>query len=111
MVEIKKTADPRIPSLTIDALNLWIEHGIPPGSFLRAVLHNDLYGACRFADADNERALPGLVDHLCYNAPAECWGSRDRYESWKARKQAQRRVTAIDPLAVAQMDEENRRRG
>ena len=46
-----------IPEYMIGSLRRYIENGIEPGSFLSAVLCNDLRGACECAD-DTNHAYP-----------------------------------------------------
>lgn len=71
-----------IPEHCHDSLRRYLEDRIPPGSFLEAVLSNDLRGACECADEINRRALFNYVGFLYRYAPAGSWGSRERYLSW-----------------------------
>lgn len=58
----------------------------PVGSFLMAVICNDLYRAVTSADENNLRNLPAYV-HFFYNyAPASCWGSLKLYDYWLGSK-------------------------
>jgi len=55
------------------------------GSFLTAVLSNNLTQACGRADDSNLRALPDIVRY-CYNElPSDCWGSPEKVEAWRAK--------------------------
>lgn len=65
----------------------WATQGIPPGSFLQAVLRNDLRAACERADEINRVRLYDIVAWLYNSAPAECWGSPDKVEAWLSRHQ------------------------
>ena len=68
-----------------DAMRLYIESGIQPGSFLTAVLSNDLMGALGRADDINLHALP-LYGRFLYNdAPCWCFGSPEKVAAWIAR--------------------------
>lgn len=67
------------------AMRRYIEHGIPPGSFLAAVLSNDLLGALRKADETNILALRSYGRFLYNHAPCVCHGSPDRMFAWIAR--------------------------
>ncbi|WP_310473844.1 hypothetical protein [Sandarakinorhabdus sp.] len=60
----------------------WIIKGIPPGSFLLAVLTNDLREACGRADDFNRTRLFDLVRFLYNHAPRGCWGSQHAVEAW-----------------------------
>lgn len=63
----------------------YIEHGIEPGSFLFAVLSNDLMGAMGKADDVNLYALPDYGRFLYNNAPANCFGSKENVIAWTHR--------------------------
>lgn len=71
-----------IPPIMLDALNGYIEHGYQVGHFLRAVLENDLKGAVDRADDVNIKVLPAYVVYLYNEAPAGCWGSKERVQNW-----------------------------
>jgi molybdopterin-guanine dinucleotide biosynthesis protein A len=75
----------RLPS--IDGLKRYIEHRIPTGDFLRAVLENDLQRATAHADNRN-LPLIGLYCKYLYNeAPSACWGSPKKVKAWLERKE------------------------
>jgi hypothetical protein len=74
-----------IPPITMYSLKAYIQYGQPTGSFLEAVLSNDLKKAVDNADEENQEALVSLVKHL-NNVRSDCWGSKEKYENWlKAR--------------------------
>ena len=79
-----------IPQHNRAGLKRYIEHGIKPGSFLEAVLCNDLLDAVRWADHDNRQALPAYVFFLLRYAPTACYGSRHNYEVWIDPRNADR---------------------
>ncbi|HRR29658.1 MAG TPA: hypothetical protein P5270_09905 [Victivallales bacterium] len=66
----------------IEPLKLFIEHGIMPGSFLEAVLRNDLKEAMGRADVFNRRKVFEYVQWLYNKAPSDCWGSNDKVDAW-----------------------------
>ena len=72
----------RIPSHTLGGLQRYIEHGVPTGGFLEAVLSNNLRGACERADDLNQHALFEIVSWLYNDAPSGCWGSPAKHEAW-----------------------------
>jgi hypothetical protein len=74
-----------IPGHMVGAVRRYIMQGIPPGSFLTAVLCNDLREAFSRADDDNSAAMRGWVQFLYNYAPSGCWGSPDRYAAWLAK--------------------------
>ena len=102
--------DPRLihPS-TLDALERYVEHGIPPGDFLQAVLSNDLVDAVQRADANNQRALLALVQYVYNEVPSDCYGNREvieariRYFAIKAAAQVPGHDFTADDVAKAFM--------
>lgn len=66
----------------IAPLKRWVEQGIEPGGFLRAVICNDLREATARADRFNRRKLFEYVEWLYNEAPSACWGSETRYNNW-----------------------------
>jgi hypothetical protein len=66
----------------VESVRLYIEHGILPGSFLQAVLANDLIGAASRTDSSNAELLREWAFFLL-ELPDECWGSWDKVIEWK----------------------------
>lgn len=75
----------RVPDHTMAALVDYVQNGWQPGSFLEAVLCNNLKDACACADPENLRNIPAIVSWLYCMAPSNCWGSLERYEKWLAQ--------------------------
>ena len=75
-----------IPEHMHAPLRRYFEEYIPTGSFLEAVLCNDLREAVAQADNDNIRNIPAFVNWLYNEAPAGSWGSREAYENWISRR-------------------------
>lgn len=71
-----------IPEACADGLALYIAENIAPGSFVTAVLENDLKEACGRADSQNRHLLFNYVNFLYNHAPCNCWGSRERVREW-----------------------------
>jgi hypothetical protein len=65
-----------------EGLALYITHGIEPGSFLSAVLTNDLMGALGRADDQNVRLLREYGMILYNDSPSGCYGSPERFAAW-----------------------------
>lgn len=65
------------------AMQLYIERGINPGSFLTAVLENDLMKAAERADEINKYAFFEYCVFLYNEAPTACYGSPEAVASWK----------------------------
>ena len=74
-----------LPEHMRDAARLYIEKGIPPGSFLQAVICNDLFGAFRRADDINQAAMRDWVVFFYNEAPGDCWGSEEHFSDWLDR--------------------------
>jgi hypothetical protein len=73
---------PYLPEHMRDAMKLYLEDRISPGSFLRAVLENNLSEAVSRADHINLGYLSNIVS-FCYNdIPSAAWGSPEKVEAW-----------------------------
>ncbi|MEL7452437.1 MAG: hypothetical protein AAGJ50_03580 [Pseudomonadota bacterium] len=72
----------RIPDHMWGAVERYVEHRIPPGNFLSAVVSNDLREAASRADDDNQRALADYMAFFTSYAPMGCWGSPEAYHDW-----------------------------
>ena len=68
----------------------YIEHGIVPGSFLTAVIQNNLKEAMMYADDENLENLPAYVDYFYNECPLACWGSPKTMEEWAKTKKEER---------------------
>lgn len=71
-----------LPEDLRDGFKMYIEHGVPPGHFITAVLRNDLKEACARADLHNRKKLYDLVFWLYNYAPNSCWGSPALVHNW-----------------------------
>ena len=71
-----------IPERMMDSIALYVEHGIPPGDFLRAVICNDLCEAVGRADDETVENLPAYVAYFWNEVPSSCWGSVDKMKHW-----------------------------
>jgi hypothetical protein len=71
-----------IPARMGGGITRYIENGIPPGSFLAAVISNNLVGAFGRADAENRDNLYAYVEYFYNHAPCSCWGSKEAYHAW-----------------------------
>lgn len=71
-----------VPPHTRGGIIRWIENGIPPGSFLEAVLENDLKQAFGNADEENSRHLRSIIAWFYNYAPTRCWGYTGAVKVW-----------------------------
>jgi hypothetical protein len=81
-----------IPNYMRGAVERYVMDGVPPGSFLTAVLTNDLKEAFARADDDNARAMHGWVRFLYNYTPATCHGSPEKVAAWIDRGGMNRRA-------------------
>lgn len=90
-----------IPSRTLRAIARYIEERILPGSFLTAVLKNNLADAVGRADEENSRALHAIVRLMYNHVRGDCWGSQEKVTAWLTQEDAddgkQRSGSAANP--------------
>ena len=81
-----------VPEQNHEGLLMYIEHGVPTGSFLRNVLENNLRTAFATADEQNRRSLFQTVAFLEQYAPTACWGSEEAVSGWLEAHRKQRQA-------------------
>lgn len=72
--------------LTKEQIDNFVAHGIPAGSFVRAVLSNDLIQAAYLADAENRADLAEIALYVLHNTPPACRGSAAKVLAWKGNQ-------------------------
>lgn len=72
----------QVPIQLHDGLILYLTRRIRPGSFLCAVIRNDLKEACKRADEACGPNLTRIVGFLFNHAPIGSWGSEEALETW-----------------------------
>lgn len=65
-----------------NSIRLYVEEKIEPGSFLFAVLSNDLTQAFGRADEINREAMFDWANWLYNECPRNIWGSREIVQKW-----------------------------
>lgn len=75
----------KVPEHLIEGLRRYINSHIKPGSFLMAVLENDLRESLGRADPASREGLFDLFLYLYNYAPSDCWGSPEKVERWLAK--------------------------
>lgn len=75
---------------TLDAIDRYITHGIPTGSFLEAALCNDLMEAMGRADMGNRLALFEICNYIYNETPSVCHGSTEKVRAWLKMKAEER---------------------
>lgn len=71
-----------IPARMQNAIRRYILEGIIPGSFLQAVICNNLRDAVNAADDENLPLLRRYVQWFYNIAPANCHGSKEKMLAW-----------------------------
>ena len=71
------------PVHILDSINRFVEHGLEPGSFVKAVLSNDLVGAFNAADTASLRGLQDILRYCRWKIPGTCWGSPEKVKNWQ----------------------------
>lgn len=79
----------------LDAIDRYVTHGIPTGSFLAAVLCNDLMEAMGRAHMDNRMALFEICGYIYNETPSASHGSVERVKAWLKLKTEERKVKEI----------------
>ncbi len=70
----------QLPEHFRGGMKRYIEHGIPPGGFLRACLENDLRGA--FRSADNPANMESVSMWIYLECPCSLQGSAEKVAAW-----------------------------
>lgn len=83
-----------LPAYMQGGMLRYIENGFEPGSFLTALLSNDLRETFARADDLNATAVRTYVQYLYSYAPQGCWGSPDCVNAWLAKGGLQARDIA-----------------
>ena len=71
-----------LPDHMQDGVIRYIQHGVPPGSFLTAVFSNDLKGAVARADYINLRRIVDYAQYMMWHMPSVCQGSPEKVAEW-----------------------------
>ena len=67
-----------------DGIERYVEFGVPTGSFLQAVLENDLMEAMGRADDDNRNDIFEICSYIYNETPSACHGSPEKVKQWKS---------------------------
>jgi len=71
-----------VPNHTKYSIENYLLHGLPPGSFMEAVICGELFQAVNCADTENERQLAEITRWFVHKAPWQAWGSVSRMKDW-----------------------------
>ncbi len=71
-----------IPRRTKDTIDNYVAKGWLPGGFVRAMLANDLKGACGAADNINRKYIFDICSYIYNEIPFEAQGSYQAIDDW-----------------------------
>lgn len=77
------------PEITKETIDLYVSHGSDPGSFVQAVLENDLIGSFEQADEKNITNMPHIAAYVYNCIPRSCWGSPEIVREWRKSRRFQ----------------------
>jgi len=81
-----------IPEHMVDGVMDYLEFGLEPGGFLRAVLENDLVHAFGCADRTNIHRMEDWASFIYNEMPMAAWGSKKKVDAWiEARREDRRK--------------------
>lgn len=70
---------------TKDTIDNYVNHGLEPGGFVRAVLENNLLLSLGKADEENRRDIWEICMYVYNDIPASCHGSPEKVDNWMKR--------------------------
>ncbi len=72
----------KLPEHMRDGVKNYLEHGVPPGDFLHAVLCNNLVESYGRADSTNQAHMRDWADFMYNEMPIGSWGSKENVAAW-----------------------------
>lgn len=69
-------------SSVVDSLERYINHRIPTGGFLEAVLSNNFFESIGRADFNNLRNIQLVAEYIYMNVPSIAYGSKEKVNKW-----------------------------
>jgi len=83
----------KLPGSLQNGMKRYIEEGVIPGHFLRAVLENNLSESFARADDMNRLHMYDIVSWMYNEAPIDCWGSEKKVKAWIEMRRAEKSET------------------
>ena len=71
-----------MPNRLREAIIRYVDNGMPTGSFLEAVLRNNLFKACKSADSESQEKLFQITYFILHVVPVVCRGSKNEFNTW-----------------------------
>ncbi len=75
-----------VPSHIMSSIIRYIESGNHPGSFLAAVIVNDLGAAVTYGDREAIQNITAIYKFFYNCCPGDCWGNEKKMSVWIKRK-------------------------
>lgn len=72
----------KLPEHIRGGVKRYVEEGVLPGSFLRAVICNQLKESFMLADETNIARMFDIVGFFYNEVPSGCWGSPEKMKKW-----------------------------
>lgn len=98
--EATEKMDELVPYHLHEGLIRYFEDGIVPGSFMTAVLTNDLRNAVQRADHISIPHLQWIVNWLVWYAPSGAWGSITKVQQWAEQRSGHIRAKRARSLSA-----------
>lgn len=76
-----------IPERMMNGIKNYVNNGVEPGGFLKAVISNNLFEAVGKADDENIQNLPAFTAYFYNETPSECYGSKEKMNNWIQKQQ------------------------
>jgi hypothetical protein len=80
--EFPDTCPEWLPQGFYDTLRLYVEHRARPGSFMTAVLSNNLREAVGHGDDASLAKIRPLIQFIHCRLPGDCWGTPAKVKAW-----------------------------
>ncbi len=77
-----------LPESNAESLAIYLHHGVIPGSFMRALIENNLVHAAMCADHRNKHYLFEWASFLYNHMPSDAWGSAEKVLAYAKGKQS-----------------------
>lgn len=71
-----------VPYHVMGGIVRYIESGLHPGSFLAAVITNDLGGVIANGDRESLENLVAIYKFFYNYCPSNCWGNEKKMSAW-----------------------------
>lgn len=75
----------QVPPEIIESLERYVNDKLQTGSFLHAVLENNLTEALGRADHKNIVCIWAIMNYVYNELPSVCWGNPDKVKAWLLR--------------------------